>query len=98
MSDKHGSRQRGDHCFVRIHPATFVTRTNAGDNLSHVRQRAKSGEWNRAASAVIRSKTGDSEAMTKPAENGRKGGKSAMHTPPVVPPQTWEAAREQLLK
>jgi predicted dithiol-disulfide oxidoreductase (DUF899 family) len=30
-------------------------------------------------------------------ENGRKEGQRAMSTPPVVPPQEWEAAREQLL-
>src|SRR5216683_2696237 len=35
--------------------------------------------------------------MTTSAENGRKGGQPAMHTPPVVSPQAWEAAREQLL-
>jgi predicted dithiol-disulfide oxidoreductase (DUF899 family) len=29
--------------------------------------------------------------------NGRKEGRRAMSTPPVVPPQEWEAAREQLL-
>ena len=35
--------------------------------------------------------------MTTSAENGRKGGHPAMHTPPVVSPQAWEAAREKLL-
>ena len=35
--------------------------------------------------------------MTTSAENGRKGGQPAMHTPPVVSPQAWEAARQQLL-
>lgn len=35
--------------------------------------------------------------MTTPTENGRKGDQPAMHTPPVVSPQAWEAAREQLL-
>ena len=35
--------------------------------------------------------------MTTSAENGRNGGQPAMHTPPVVSPQAWEAAREQLL-
>ena len=35
--------------------------------------------------------------MTKSPENDRKGGQPAMHTPPVVSPQEWEAAREQLL-
>jgi DNA-binding transcriptional LysR family regulator len=35
--------------------------------------------------------------LSTPAENGRKGGQPAMHTPPVVSPQAWEAAREQLL-
>jgi predicted dithiol-disulfide oxidoreductase (DUF899 family) len=35
--------------------------------------------------------------MTASAENERKGGQPAMHTPPVVSPQAWEAAREQLL-
>jgi predicted dithiol-disulfide oxidoreductase (DUF899 family) len=29
--------------------------------------------------------------------NGRKEGRRAMSTPAVVPPQAWEAAREQLL-
>src|SRR5215213_8714884 len=35
--------------------------------------------------------------MTTSAENGRNGGQPAMHTPPVVSPQAWEAARKQLL-
>src|ERR1700716_1610905 len=35
--------------------------------------------------------------MTTSAENGRKGRQPAMHAPPVVSSQAWEAAREQLL-
>ena len=35
--------------------------------------------------------------MTTLAENGRKGGQPAMHTPPVVSSQEWKAAHEQLL-
>jgi predicted dithiol-disulfide oxidoreductase (DUF899 family) len=35
--------------------------------------------------------------MTTIAENGRQSGQPAMHTPPIVSPQAWEAAREQLL-
>src|SRR3546814_12203224 len=35
--------------------------------------------------------------MTTSAENGRKGAQPAMHRPPVVSPQEWRAAREQLL-
>ena len=35
--------------------------------------------------------------MTTSIENGRKRGQPAMHTPPVVAPQAWEAARKQLL-
>ena len=35
--------------------------------------------------------------MTKSPENGRKGGQPAMRTPPIVSPQAWQAAREQLL-
>src|ERR687896_1047808 len=35
--------------------------------------------------------------MTTSVENGRKGRQPAMQTPPVVPPQAWEAARERLL-
>ena len=35
--------------------------------------------------------------MTKSLENGRKGGQPAMRTPPIVSPQAWQAAREQLL-
>jgi len=35
--------------------------------------------------------------MTKSPENDRKGGQLAMHTPPIVSPQAWEAARQQLL-
>ena len=35
--------------------------------------------------------------MTTSVENGRKGRQPAMHTPPVVLPQAWEAARERLL-
>src|SRR3981081_474028 len=34
--------------------------------------------------------------MTSP-EKGRKEGQHAMKTPPIVSPQEWEAAREQLL-
>ncbi|WP_038107681.1 thioredoxin family protein [Variovorax paradoxus] len=35
--------------------------------------------------------------MTTSTENGKKGTAPAMHTPPVVSPEAWEAAREQLL-
>src|SRR5918995_3617947 len=35
--------------------------------------------------------------MDRSAENGRTGGQPAMHTPPIVSPQAWEAARQQLL-
>src|SRR5687768_6375244 len=35
--------------------------------------------------------------MNKSTENDRKGGLLAMHTPPIVSPRDWEAAREQLL-
>ena len=35
--------------------------------------------------------------MTKSPENVRNGGRLAMHTPPIVSPQAWEAARQQLL-
>jgi predicted dithiol-disulfide oxidoreductase (DUF899 family) len=35
--------------------------------------------------------------MTKSTEKVRKSGQPAMHTPPVVSPQDWEAAREKLL-
>ena len=35
--------------------------------------------------------------MTTSPENDRKGGPLAMNTPPIVSPQEWEAAREQLL-
>ena len=35
--------------------------------------------------------------MTPAAENKRKARQPAMHTPPVVSPQAWEAARQQLL-
>ncbi|TIT50474.1 MAG: DUF899 domain-containing protein, partial [Mesorhizobium sp.] len=35
--------------------------------------------------------------MTASAGNGRKSGQTAMHTPPVVSPQAWEAALEKLL-
>ena len=35
--------------------------------------------------------------MTTSAQNGRKGGQPAMHTPPVVSPQAWDAARQKLL-
>ncbi|GLS37428.1 hypothetical protein GCM10010869_30210 [Mesorhizobium tianshanense] len=37
------------------------------------------------------------KAVTTSAENGRKNGQPAMHTLPVVSPQAWKAAREQLL-
>ena len=35
--------------------------------------------------------------MTTSATNGRKADKPAMQTPPVVSPEAWEAARQQLL-
>ena len=35
--------------------------------------------------------------MTASAENGRNDRQPVMHTPPVVSPQAWEAARQQLL-
>src|SRR3982074_3920216 len=35
--------------------------------------------------------------MLTSAENGRKGRQPAMHAPPVVSSQAWEAARVQLL-
>jgi predicted dithiol-disulfide oxidoreductase (DUF899 family) len=35
--------------------------------------------------------------MTKSLENDRKGGQLAMRTPPIVSPQAWEAARQQML-
>lgn len=35
--------------------------------------------------------------MTNSTDNGQKGSQSAMNTPPVVSPQAWEAAREELL-
>ncbi|TIX03665.1 MAG: DUF899 domain-containing protein, partial [Mesorhizobium sp.] len=35
--------------------------------------------------------------MTSSAESGRKSGQPAMQTPPVVSPEAWESAREQLL-
>ena len=35
--------------------------------------------------------------MTKSPENDRKAGQLAMHTPPIVSPQAWEAARQQML-
>ena len=35
--------------------------------------------------------------MTKLPEDDRKCGQLAMHTPPIVSPQVWEAARQQLL-
>jgi len=35
--------------------------------------------------------------MTISPERDRKGGQLAMRTPPIVSPQAWEAARQQLL-
>ena len=35
--------------------------------------------------------------MTKTLENGRKVEQPAMRTPPVVSPEAWEAARQQML-
>src|SRR6201993_4924817 len=58
-----------------------------------------SSHWNRAS--VTRreysSKIGGFKAMTTSAENGRKDGQPAMHTPPVVSPEAWETARRGLL-
>ena len=36
-------------------------------------------------------------AMTTSANARKKGAQPAMHTPPIVSPEAWEAAREQLL-
>jgi hypothetical protein len=47
--------------------------------------------------AGIRPSEEVSKAMTISVENGRNGRQPAMHTPPVVSPQAWEAARERLL-
>jgi predicted dithiol-disulfide oxidoreductase (DUF899 family) len=35
--------------------------------------------------------------MITSSEKDRQGGQVAMNTPPIVSPQAWEAAREQLL-
>jgi predicted dithiol-disulfide oxidoreductase (DUF899 family) len=35
--------------------------------------------------------------MTNSPENDPKGGRLSMHTPPIVSPQAWEAARQGLL-
>src|ERR1700751_1663482 len=35
--------------------------------------------------------------MTKSPGNDRKGGQLVMHTPPIVSPQAWEDARQQML-
>ena len=35
--------------------------------------------------------------MTKSPESDRKGEQPAKHTPAIVSPQAWEAARQQLL-
>src|SRR5258708_9459815 len=58
-----------------------------------------SSEWNRASASRRGNspKSGVSKAMTTSAENGRKGGQPAMHTPPLVSSQAREAARAQLL-
>src|ERR1700691_6762722 len=37
------------------------------------------------------------KSASKSAENDRKVGKLAIHTPPIVSPEAWEAAREALL-
>src|SRR5262245_44296060 len=36
-------------------------------------------------------------SKTTTPENDRKGEQPAMRTPPIVPPQAWEAARQQML-
>src|SRR6185437_484315 len=60
-------------------------------------------ERSAALKSCLRSKAqtlvpfGGSETMTKSPENVRKGEQPAMHTPPIVSPQAWQAAREQLL-
>src|SRR5262245_26825902 len=97
MSDKRGSRRRGDHCLVRIHPATFVTRTNAGNTLSQVNNERKAANGTAPRGSLFGQRTGDLKAMTKPAQNGRKGGQPAIHAPPVVSPEAWESARQQML-
>ena len=55
-----------------------------------------SSEWNRASGAGIRPNQ-EFKSHDCTAKNERNGGQPAMHTPPVLSPQAWEAAREQLL-
>src|SRR3954452_24335547 len=68
-------------------------------NYLTTNKRAKSSEWNRASASRRGNspQSGGFKAMTTSAENGRKHGQPAMHTPRVVSSQAWEAARRQLL-
>src|SRR5205814_1846048 len=74
---------------------TFVTRTISGVNLSHDQQRARAANGLRlnCEDAAISSELGGLNTMTTRAENQLEGGQAAIHTPPVVSPPAWEAAR-----
>src|SRR5688572_20433711 len=77
----------------------YSQRSISGAKLSHdehERCAAKGIALHRDA-VGIRAKLEVSKVMTTSAENGRKRARPAMHTPPVVSPQAWEAARKQLL-
>jgi predicted dithiol-disulfide oxidoreductase (DUF899 family) len=73
-----------------MNPVTLVTPTIRllPSKLSHDQQRAIGSD--RSHSEVAMS------TMTSP-EKGRKEGQHAMNTPPIVSPQAWKAAHEQLL-
>src|SRR6267143_682850 len=58
------------------------------------------GRWSRA-SARMPGSSSNSETvttMTKSLENDQNGGQPAMRKPPIVSPQAWEAARQQMLE
>src|SRR5258705_8881256 len=92
---------RGDQGGQTMNLATLVTPTFRCPvaKLSHDQQRAIGSELSRSRPntrdiALIRRFA--MTTMTSPGK-GRKEGQHAMKTPPIVSPQAWEAAREQLL-
>jgi predicted dithiol-disulfide oxidoreductase (DUF899 family) len=55
------------------------------------------GERRRRTPQGAIAERGDREAMKTSAKSARKSDQPAKHTPPVVSPDAWEAARQQLL-
>src|SRR2546430_15761008 len=97
--DKNGSLPGRPAAGQTLNPATFVTPTvrRLAAKLSHDQQRAIGSERCRVP---VRCVSSSSEVamttMTSPGQD-RKEGQPAMKSPPIVSPQEWDAAREQML-